>query len=329
MGKIIIAAVVVAIIGVVAWVRKRKAARSAEGNQMLSFVALLKEPQLIEPIIIQTVARQAWNAELSIGEEPGDDGFIVGTPELPSIVISYQERMLLVNNFPMPYTEDPETAAASIVDMRLRELFKQHTSWISVDAMGDIDFNNPDEVREWYRLLGRLLSELVDDNCVAIFLPLTNQLFANIDETLDKLKSDDPLQELMEDAPVPVIQIGDDDPRMIAAVEKARDSFPEFVTAFEHQAGENFGIKAPVTRGDNTEYIWVTVTGIENEIIYGELANEPMDLGDLKIGSRVRVNVSELNDWAFFDTSGEPHGLFTVAVLQEAANQHEESNQDI
>lgn len=318
LGVLVFAA---AIVGFVWW-KRRQAGR--QDHQILSFVALLKEPQLLEPIYLQTAARKAWNADLGTGDDEGDDGFVAGSPGMPSLVMQYRERMLLVNNFPMPYVEDPEGASASIADLRLRELFGQHTSWLSCDAMGVESFDDADEVREWYRILGRLLCELVDDNCLAIFLPLTNQLFANMDETIDKLKSDDPLAELMEDAPVPVIQIDDDDPRMIAAVQQARDSFPEFVSAFEERAGENFSVKAPVTAGDNTEFIWISVEAVENDVIYGRLANEPIDLGSLKIDSQVRVAAEDLNDWAFIDQEEEPHGLFTMAALAEAEAERQE-----
>ena len=303
-------------IGIFVWWKKSRSSSASE-HQMLSFVALLKEPQRIEPIYIATAARKAWGADLGIGEEEGPDGFVVGEPPMPTIIVKYNERVVMVNNFPSPYVDDPEAAAASIPDLRLRKLVAEHTAWISCDAMGVEDFDDLNEVRQWYRLLGPLLSELVDDNCLAIMLPQTGQIFAHMDETLEKLKSDDPLEALQDDAPVPVVPISGDDPRMIAAVKEARDKFPIFVAAFEQRAGENFGVKAPISGGGNTEFIWLTVTAIENNVIYGELANEPMSLGDLKHGSKVRTSVSDLNDWAFI-ANGKPQGMFTVKVLAEA-----------
>jgi uncharacterized protein YegJ (DUF2314 family) len=189
--------------------------------------------------------------------------------------------------------------------------------------MGVESFDDIEEVRSWYQLLGPLLAELVDDNCLAIFLPQTNQLFANMDATLEILKSDDPLESLQEDAPVPVIQISDDDPRMLAAVKEARDRWPEFVAAFEQDAGENFGVKAPITVGENTEFIWLEVGAVENGVIYGRLANEPINLGKLQIGSQVKATVEKLNDWAFIDAKGQPQGLFTVKVLTDAEEQRQ------
>lgn len=309
-----------ALYGAVKWFRSRGQEGEQE-HQMLSFVALLKEPQYMEAIILATAANKAWNADLGNGSDEGDDGFVVG--ETPACMIQYQGKMILVNSFPTPYVEEPEEAAETIPDLRLRELFAEHKAWISCDAMGVESFDDIEEVRSWYQLLGPLLAELVDDNCLAIFLPQTNQLFANMDATLEILKSDDPLASLQEDAPVPVIQISDDDPRMQAAVKEARDRWPEFLAAFEQDAGEKFGVKAPITVGGNTEFIWLEVGAVENGVIYGRLANEPINLGKLQIGSQVKATVEKLNDWAFIDRKGQPQGLFTVKVLTDAEEQRQ------
>jgi uncharacterized protein YegJ (DUF2314 family) len=321
----VIAGVAVVLIGALAalaWWLKIRAAdqkQATESNRpILSFVALLREHRHMEPIMIATAARKAWGADLSCGEgeEEGADGFVVGM-EISS-VIRFRERMILVNYFPSPYVADPQAAAENISDLRLKSLFAEHTAWLSCDAMGEDDFSDPEVVREWYRVLGPLLAELVDENCLAIFLPLTDHLFANMPETLETLRSSDPLASLQEEAPVPVIQISGDDPRMVAAVEEARRRWPEFVAALESQTGRNFGVKAPITYGDNTEFIWLEVTAVENDVIYGTLANEPMNLGSLKLGSRVRTSLAELNDWGYIDAAGKPQGMFTVKVLVDA-----------
>ncbi len=74
-------------------------------------------------------------------------------------------------------------------------------------------------------------------------------------------------------------------------------------------------MKSPITQGENTEFIWIEVTAIENDTIYGTLANDPMDLGPLRLGSRVRTSRSELNDWMYFDAEDQMQGGFTVKVV--------------
>lgn len=309
----------VAIAAFVFWRLKRSLSDQEEEHQMLSFVALLKKPQRLEPIYIATAAKKAWNATLSYAEDDdeGPDGFVVGQEGLPTLMVRFRDRMVMINNFPSPYMEDPETAAEDIPDMRLRSLVSQHTAWISCDALGVESFHDLDEVREWYKVLGRMLAELVDDNCLAILLPQTQQVFPNMDETLELLKAEDPLEALGFEAPAAVLQISDDDPRMIKAVEEARRTWPNFVAAFEQKAGEEFGVKAPISRDGNTEFIWISVTAIENDVIYGELANDPVALGNLKLGSRVKTTVSDLNDWVYLSKDG-PQGMFTSKVIIEA-----------
>ena len=122
MWPIIIACVVVA--GILAgwwWMRRRNAAPK---GRLISFVALLREPQSLEPIYIATAANKAWDADLGDGTTEGDDGFVVGGAEITSMV-KFRERMLIVNNFPSPYVDDPEVAARSIIDLRLRRLFAE------------------------------------------------------------------------------------------------------------------------------------------------------------------------------------------------------------
>jgi uncharacterized protein YegJ (DUF2314 family) len=63
-----------------------------------------------------------------------------------------------------------------------------------------------------------------------------------------------------------------------------------------------------------TEYMWVSVSALENGMIYGRLDNEPVELKRLRSGDRVRVPVAELNDWLY--TRGDLlAGGFTIDVL--------------
>jgi uncharacterized protein YegJ (DUF2314 family) len=121
-----------------------------------------------------------------------------------------------------------------------------------------------------------------------------------------------------------VLPVSGDDPRMVAAVAECRRRWPEFVAAFEARSGEHFTVKAPITHGDHTEFIWIEVTALENDVIYGTLGNEPVRLGPLKLGSKVRTAVADLNDWCYLDPTGEPHGLFTLKVIDAAQRESRE-----
>jgi uncharacterized protein YegJ (DUF2314 family) len=150
---------------------------------------------------------------------------------------------------------------------------------------------------------------------MALFVTSRDQCIPYGPEILDQLRSDDPLGELSWQVS-PVVNISGDDPRMKAAVEEARQRWAEFVEAFQrrHPNHESFSVKLPITDGKNTEFIWVSVEAIEGDQIVGDLANEPVDLRFMKLGSRVRGSVADLNDWAYI-SDGEMVGGFTSRVL--------------
>lgn len=300
-------------VGAIFWRRHRARQRS----RLISFVALLREPAQFDPTVLASVAGRVWDADLGDGESEGTDGFTVSSAPIHTIM--HNGQFFMINCFPMPYVEEPEAAADQIGDLRIRGLFREHRAWFSCDAMG-IDGQTPDdEVIACYCKLALLFAELLDENCVLIFLPDTSEAYPINEETEEALRSADPIAALRDTMSLPIIEISDDDPLMRQAVEKARESWPSFVAAFETQAGENFSVKAPVRYEDLMEYIWIAVRALEAGRIYGELGNDPGNLGPLKFGSKVVVPLEELNDWAYVDRDGNFQGGFTIEAVKQAA----------
>jgi uncharacterized protein YegJ (DUF2314 family) len=308
-----IGAVVALVAGGLAYWRHRRRKRS----RLISLVALVHEPVTFDPAVLARVAGKAWNADLGDGNSEGADGFVAGVDVMNTIM--HDGRLFLINSFPRPYTDDPEKAAETIPDKRIRTLFGEHRAWYSCDALGVDGTTSEEEVVEWYRRLGKLFVELLDDNCLLIFLPDCERAFPINEETEEALRSPDPVAALRKTLPAPVIEVPDDDPLMKKAVEKARAGWPAFVAAYEARDGENFSVKAPITRADNTEFIWISVTSLEGERVYGELGNDPANLGSLKLGSKVSVPVADLNDWCYIDRQGNLSGGFTIEAVRQAA----------
>lgn len=316
-------AVAAVLAGVAAWAYWRH--RRRRQPRLISLVALLREPATFDPVVIARVAGKVWRADLGDGTGEGADGFVAGVGVMNTIM--HGDRMYLVNSFSQPYVDDPAAAAESIPDLRLRQGFSEHQAWFSCDALGVDGTTSDEEVADWYQHLGKLFAELLDDNCLLIFVPDTSRGYPINEETERALRSEDPLEALQETLTVPLIVVPDDDPLMIKAVEKARQGWPEFVAAFEARSGENFSVKAPVTHSGNTEFIWLSVTAVEGNKIYGGLANDPANLGPLKLGSNVHVQVEDLNDWVYVDRQGEFQGGFTIAAVQEASRRHQRQKQ--
>src|SRR5262245_61816573 len=116
--------------------------------------------------MVATAAAKAWSADLGRGEGEGPDGFVVGTA--PLIMVRFRERMFMINCFDRPYVDDPQARAEQLADLRLRGLFARHAAWVSCDALSVDATWSDEEVRACYRLCGRLIARLVDDNTLAI-----------------------------------------------------------------------------------------------------------------------------------------------------------------
>jgi uncharacterized protein YegJ (DUF2314 family) len=242
--------------------------------------------------------------------------------------IVHDGRMFLINCFPGPYVDDPDGAADGIPDLRVATLFREHRAWFSCDALG-VDRSTPENVvRDWYRRLGRLMAGLLDENCLLILLPDTGLAYPINEDTEAALRSKDPVGALEETLKLPIIEVPEDDPLMKKAAEAARQGWPRFVAAYEARAGESFAVKAPVTHSGNTEFIWITVTAIEGETVYGELANDPGDLGPLKHGSKVTVPVADLNDWCYVDSEGKLTGGFSIEAVRKASRRRRREPKD-
>ena len=293
---------------------------------MISIVGLVEELPFLDETVLARHVRSAWGLDLSTGDGDGDaTAFIVG--EAPLFCINCDRGMFIVHYFDQPYFDNSEEVAAQSRNMRLSHAVENHRAWFSVDLMTGSD--DPDRLAEDFADVGRLFAEIVDDDCLGIVLPALDQLLPWEPEFGDALRSGDPLSAMCPEL-APVIRVDDDDPRMQAAVSEARERFGEFEEAFRRRTNdeEPFSVKAPITAGGNTEFIWIMVTGIENDVIYGTLGNDPVDLGNLKEGDQVHVSVSDLNDWMYMN-GDDYEGGFTVKLLMEISGEPtEDSDRD-
>jgi len=94
----------------------------------------------------------------------------------------------------------------------------------------------------------------------------------------------------------------------------------EFLSAFSHRTDDDrFAVKARFMDDYGREYMWVTVTAVDGQHIYGQLDNDPATVRAIRRGQPVRVLRSGLNDWLFTKGS-ERVGGFTVKVLERRAS---------
>jgi uncharacterized protein YegJ (DUF2314 family) len=278
-----------------------------------SLVFLRTRPFDMNERSLREAAERAFGVHLA-ADDPQAKNFAV--VNAPTSMVKIDEWVLAVHSFLRPYVKDPEKMAETIGEGRLRRAVSLHRAWLAVDLM-----SAPEGVQDQhaYQMIGRLLAEFADDHCVALYHPSRRSMRVYSEEMADQLRGADPLTATAEVPHPPVTAIEADDPRMKKAVDEARSRFPEFVRAFESGEGSYHSVKAPITVGGSTEFIWIKVTEIGTSTIRGTLGNEPVDLAGLHEGDPVETTLDNLNDWLYMKDD-ELVGGFTVSVLSEAAD---------
>jgi uncharacterized protein YegJ (DUF2314 family) len=146
-------------------------------------------------------------------------------------------------------------------------------------------------------------------------ITLHDYIRATFPELRDALRTDDPLEAVFERFQSAVISISDDDPRLLAATAEARRLWPDFVVAFRRRDNQQkFRVKAEVSDGVESEFMWLRVTRISDNMVMGFLDNEPMNLVGIAIGDTIRVAIDDVQDWAYL-ANGKKHGGFSITAI--------------
>lgn len=295
-----------------------------DDGPMISFVLLQRNAKYLEASVLTRIIQSAWgddavagdlDGQQDDGEEDDGTGFVVG--ESPLFVVKSASGMYLIHNHDRPYWDELDEVVESIQELRLRKAVADHTAWLSVDLVSESEQSLSEA--DQYALIIKLINELADEDTLAIFRPGTMEINVWSEDLAARLEQPDAYEMFAEPDNVPVIPISGDDPHMRAAVATAKQRWPEFVQAFEQRSEgySDFCVKAKITVDEVTEYIWVDVIGMEPKYVHGNLANDPVDLGDLKLGSQVEFPIDDVQDWCYMKDD-EPVGLFSLEAIKKA-----------
>jgi uncharacterized protein YegJ (DUF2314 family) len=286
--------------------KRRNAHENSSGDDRaaISLVLLLSEPRFLDANRLSNLARQAWGDMVRSVEG-----------QSPLLTIHATVGTFIIQNVDSPYFDQPQKVAAEMRELRLRKVVAEHRAWLSVEFA---ESNQAAERSKIYQLIGRLIAELCDSDCLAVLAPATGAINVYDDEIREGLCHKDPAELLGNFIHAQVVTISPADPRMRQAVAEARKRFGEFVAAFERRSADQlFSIRAPFGDGRHTEFMWVGVTAIENDMIYGKLGNEPLHVRGMTAGETVKVRVGDMNDWMF--TEGKAmRGGFTIEAIRQA-----------
>jgi uncharacterized protein YegJ (DUF2314 family) len=124
-----------------------------------------------------------------------------------------------------------------------------------------------------------------------------------------------------------VINVARNDPAMDTAIAHARASVGHLVTRIRDSGPVGALVKARFGTGDEVEHMWIDSLSLHGNYFTGRLANEPVSLGNLKIGDSVQVAVDEISDWMLLE-DGVLIGGFTILELRRRMSETERAQFD-
>lgn len=117
-----------------------------------------------------------------------------------------------------------------------------------------------------------------------------------------------------------LVDVPDDDPEMRAAEAEARANLDGFLAELASPGPGHtlHAVKASFRDGEIVEHMWVG-RGLtwDGARFHGHLANEPVDIGNMREGQEVVVDRDEVEDWMYYDDDGAIVGGYTVRVLMD------------
>jgi uncharacterized protein YegJ (DUF2314 family) len=120
----------------------------------------------------------------------------------------------------------------------------------------------------------------------------------------------------------PLLSFAEDDPLMNAAIADAKETLPLFLANALNSDGTSIPdallkVGLPTVNGTNTlEHIWLMpFAQLTDTEFTGVLANEPVELGDLRIGDSVKVTIDQVSDWSLTSPKGLYWGNYTTRVM--------------
>jgi len=127
----------------------------------------------------------------------------------------------------------------------------------------------------------------------------------------------------------PVTYVKDDDPRMVAAIEKARNTTDQFIATLKNPKAmqSGFGVKVPLKYANQFEHMWVSPVLFANDQFVGTLNNQPLKVTTLKLGDEVKVGKADISDWMYVE-GGKLIGGYTIRILRDNMSEIERNKFD-
>ncbi len=113
-----------------------------------------------------------------------------------------------------------------------------------------------------------------------------------------------------------VVTVDDDDPEMVAAIAKARESLPRFWQVFENprQGETGFALKVKIADKSGIEHFWASNLQRHQGKVTGTIDNDPNTVTSVKLGDRIEILEANVSDWLYM-RDGKMVGNYTLRPL--------------
>jgi uncharacterized protein YegJ (DUF2314 family) len=122
---------------------------------------------------------------------------------------------------------------------------------------------------------------------------------------------------------------GKGDVEMNAAIADARKTVEKFIAAWQSpKTGQvSFFVKAGFVDGKKVEHMWLSQVQYDGTQFTGTVANEPLDLKNVKLGDSRTVLRDMISDWMFVE-NGHLVGGYTLRVERKHMTEEERAKID-
>jgi uncharacterized protein YegJ (DUF2314 family) len=303
------------LVAAIAFVRRLRARRSDDDSGPVSLVILRETPIELTESRVKSAYLKAFGVEpevqcIELDEQTSS--FLVCNEGMPPMAVLDSRR---------PYVTQEEQAAAGLgaEDPRTRDALAKHHAWVSVDAVGlDAGQQQPELLADAYVILGKLLAQFVERDSLILYAPASGRFGPVHGKTAAMLREGRVIELLGDErlnAPIRWIESTDD--AINAAIKTAQMRLPELLSAYESRGDEaNAAVKVafPVAGGGN-EHLWLSVRGVTDRAIRGEMLNRAADPALPAEGDPVDIDPAAVSDWMYTDENGVQQGGFVERLL--------------
>jgi hypothetical protein len=128
----------------------------------LSMVLLLRTPHFFRDDELRSAAERAWRVSFAGG--PGSLHAVAQSK--PATLLKAGPHLLSLFHYPKPYFDNPGSNVDWLPQTSQRRAWAEHTACVGVDYM------NPEtDVELGYCVLAKLVAEMLDENCTAVYIP--------------------------------------------------------------------------------------------------------------------------------------------------------------